>query len=253
MSIYPLVGFGANAVAPTRENLANLRSMLALPVEAFVSAYDYFERGNFKNPPPQDGEAKYWNAPHAITSMGLIFARRTEVGGYISRNPVRDAQAMPIHTRLFSQKAWSFFDTRPDVTVPELYSKWISAEEARRLSFPATEIEDPMDIPIAAIQGQEGFPWQVTTFNQDAILFMEYGKPQIASIEAAIKKFPVQWGPTVPGPVAPSVPGGVPADDVLRFARRLIDSSSVRSRVRAILDGPSTSTGARLTAALKVE
>lgn len=245
MSICPIPGFGPYATYPSPENLAALKGMLALPVTAFASAYHYYDTGGHKQSAPDFGNPpKYWCDPNTHRASKFVFLKRNENGEYVSVKLTRDFQRFPVHLSLFSQSALSFLcEERASygIEVPDLEIRDITYDEVGRLSFPNQEIQDPVDYPIAAVEGP--LDHLITTFSRDAILFIENGKPFVCSIEDAQKKWPVQRGPRPTQPAAPvvaPVTSGYPAEAIVGIAQKMLASSTNRSKAAVILGGPSS-------------
>jgi len=253
MSICPIPGFGPNAVLPTRENIAAAKSMLLFPVAAFADAYHYFDAGQQKQAAPDQGNPpKYWCDPNAHRPGRYVFLKRNADGTYATVKLTRDAAKFPIHLNLFSPSALSFLiDERPGmIDVPDLEIRSIPYEEVGRLSFPAFEVEDPIDVPLAWVDGIVAPEW-TTSFNKSAIL-LENGVPQIASIEEANRKWPLSWKPTpVTGP-ASNNSVGVTDTQFVEVARKLVSSSTARQQALLAINAPGRTDAGKRAELLKL-
>ena len=255
MSIVPIPGFGPGSLPPTRENLAALRSMNALPVRAFASGQDFYVQGGEKQASPDDGPAKYWNNPYAAGATKYVFLKRDkDTGAYIARKLERDVRKFPVHLNGFlSPTALSFFDSRPHVMVPDLEIVEYDAAETRRLSFPYFELDDPIDYPIGWVSDNPAGGY-ITSFPGDNILFMEDGVPYVCHVEDAQKKWPVQWGPH---PVEPTVPApttapGVTDEQFVATVRKAIGSSAFRQQALIVVNSPSKTDAGKRAELLKL-
>ena len=229
----PIPGFGLGAYPPNHDLLINLRNAGVLQAElrCFAGRPDFASQASNGTPWPVNGNPKYWSNPNINRAPLYLFAERGPDGKYI---PVKPSGDDPLHGKIFSHSALSFYASRPSVRIPKLKVVPLSYEESGRLSFPPFETEDPMDFPITEI-------WSMTDYFADhrfpgtQVLYMENGIPMTCTIEEANAKFPVTWGPVEPS--APSSGGGFTGDQVLAVATFLLTNSANRNAAVPIVTG----------------
>ena len=233
---FPIPAFGAGATPPTPQLINSLRIMgvFQTSIRCFAGIEDYNRQANFNSPAPQAGQPpKYWCNPYANVAPKYLFLDRNPVdGSFVQKKPQRSSGP---ENRIFSLSAWSFYDERPSLMIPALKIVDMDANEVHRLSF-EPEIIDPVDYPIAEVWSDS--PYQTThTFPTNCVLFMQGGIPMVATIEEAIKLFPVSYH-VVEGGGAPAASGGFSADAVVTMANTLVRTSAARLTAYNILTGP---------------